>query len=111
MARTINANLQAQLDTETRNPIITLTSQASSADIPFVGSLLGIPTDGNGVELTERWPYAMAHSAGPYVAVYSRQMDTTDTYTHLFLKISSDNRVTWASPIQLTFNAAFGTVH
>lgn len=101
MARTLAAGLQTQLDSETRKPIITLTSQASTADIPFTGSRL------HNLTVSEKWPAPINHSSGRYVFVYSRQIDANQT--HLYIQYSATDRATWGEPYRIADGSVGGT--
>ena len=95
MAITLNGSLQTQLDTEERQPQMSLTSESPDAEIPFAGQLLH-PS----VTVAEQWPYAVLLSTGEYACVYSRKDDAN--HTNLYLKTSTLSRTKWNDPVALT---------
>src|SRR5687768_9685663 len=93
MSVTLHALLQAKLDGETRDPVVTATSSAADSEIPFNGQRL------HNTGESERFPGALLHSTGRYVTVYSR---TGTDRGDLYIDFTDIDRAAWNGAIKIT---------
>ena len=102
MAVSLDPILQTALDGETRNLALAATAEPRDDTLPLVGQQL------HNVSENENNPSGFKHSDGGYIGVYARE-DVTGTgaggatdETHLYLKISTDDRINWEDPVKFT---------